>query len=413
MRASVRGECFHGSRRRRRCSTAARLTVHSGVENIRNLSQRQKSPRAPLWPSPLRWWLASCWSRQPDYAVLFSNSPRRDGAPWWPASSSNIPWLLSGNGNAIPVPAATTCMTCVPAPRRRPGHPQGRAGASGAGEPEAGPSQFHEQVSTTSAPSKARVVAHHLGDGQRGWRPGASGHPSSRPPSCATSRSFTASVMVTRTPAAPRPGQIAGIVHLIASSVPNLTNDNVSVDRPDVPCSPRSWTCCAPTRRHPDQIHSRAEEGYIERINAILTPLFGRQLPPRCRPTWISTSPSRPPKPIAPTPSPEQAIRSQQSNESTTREQVAQACRARSPTTSCRCRPPRRSPPTWPVGGAAGFNQQPPQHHQERHHQLRGGCDHPAHLGAGPDPPAVGGGGPQREGREGQERRRQAGAAHG
>ena len=67
------------------------------LENIRNLSQRQKI--ADDWRGA-GFAIALVvgvilWSRQPDYAVLFSNLATRTAAPWWrPAAAERAPPVL-------------------------------------------------------------------------------------------------------------------------------------------------------------------------------------------------------------------------------------------------------------------------------------------------------------------------------
>jgi flagellar M-ring protein FliF len=136
----------------------------------------------------------------------------------------------------------------------------------------------------------------------------------------------TASVMVNLHRPRLDQAQIAGIVHLISSSVPNLTNDNVSVidqdgslltKKPDPLRTSLDATQIKYTRE--------LEEGYIERINAILTPLFGKgNFRAQVSADVDFNVTEQTAETYRPNPSPEQAIRSQQSSESQTRDQGPQ-----------------------------------------------------------------------------------------
>ena len=115
-------------------------------------------------------------------------------------------------------------------------------------------------------------------------------------------------------------------MHLISSSVPNLANDNVSVidqdgslltKKPD----PLRTSLDASQIKYTREL----EEGYIGRINAILTPLFGKgNFRAQVSADVDFNQTEQTAETYRPNPSPEQAIRSQQSNESQTRDQGPQ-----------------------------------------------------------------------------------------
>ena len=77
------------------------------LENIRNLSQRQKLAAGGALAFGIALIVGvMLWSRQPDYSVLFSNLAEKDGgAVVTSLQAQNIPYKFSDNGNAILVPA--------------------------------------------------------------------------------------------------------------------------------------------------------------------------------------------------------------------------------------------------------------------------------------------------------------------
>ena len=80
------------------------------LENIRNLSQRQKLAAGAALAFGIALIVGVIlWSRQPDYAVLFSNLAEKDGgAAVASLQQQNIPYKFSDNGNAIgPMTGAT------------------------------------------------------------------------------------------------------------------------------------------------------------------------------------------------------------------------------------------------------------------------------------------------------------------
>ena len=76
------------------------------LENIRNLSQRQKIAAGAALAFAIALVVGVIlWSRQPDYAVLFSNLAEKDGgAVVASLQQQNVPYKFSDNGNAILVP---------------------------------------------------------------------------------------------------------------------------------------------------------------------------------------------------------------------------------------------------------------------------------------------------------------------
>jgi len=71
--------------------------------------------------------------------------------------------------------------------------------------------------------------------------------------------------------------QVAGIVHLISSSVPQLSNDNVSVIDQDGSLLTKKPDPMRMASLDPTQLKyvKELEESYIDRINSILKPILG------------------------------------------------------------------------------------------------------------------------------------------
>ena len=330
------------------------------LENIRALSQRQKIAAGAALAAAIALVVGVLlWSRQPDYAVLFSNLAEKDGgAVVASLQQQNIPYKFSDNGNAILVPA--TQVHDLRLRLAAQGIPKGGlVGFELMETQKLGLSQFHEQVnfqralegelsrtiSSIAAVAGARV---HL----------------AIPKQTAFLRDEqkpTASVMVNlHQSRSLDPSQVAGIVHLVASSVPNLTNDNVSVidqdgnlltKKPDPMRAGLDATQIKYTRE--------LEEGYIQRINAILTPLFGKgNFRAQVSADVDFNVTEQTAETYRPNPSPEQAIRSQQSSESQTRDQGPQGV----PGALTNQPPVPATAPltTPPVAGTQGAGQLPP-----------------------------------------------------
>lgn len=296
------------------------------LENIRNLSQRQKIAAGAALAFGIALIVGVLlWSRQPEYSVLFSNLAEKDGgAVVASLQQQNIPYKFSDNGNAILVPA--TQVHDLRLRLAAQGIPKGGlVGFELMENQKLGLSQFHEQINyqralegelsrTISSIASVAGARVHL----------------AIPKQTAFLRDEqkpTASVMVNlHTGRALDPSQIAGIVHLIASSVPNLTNDNVSVidqdgnlltKKPD----PLRGNLDASQLKYTHEL----EEGYIERVNSILTPLYGKgNFRAQVSADVDFNQTEQTAETYRPNPSPEQAIRSQQSNESQTRDQGPQ-----------------------------------------------------------------------------------------
>ena len=331
------------------------------LENIRNLSQRQKIAAGAALAFAIALVVGVIlWSRQPDYAVLFSNLAEKDGgAVVASLQQQNVPYKFSDNGNAILVP--TNQVHDLRLRMAAQGIPKGGlVGFELMENQKLGISQFHEQVNfqralegelsrTISAIASVAAARVHL----------------AIPKQTAFLRDEqkpTASVMVhLHTGRALDPTQIAGIVHLIASSVPQLTNDNVSViDQNGNLLTKKPDPLRANGALDASQIlYTRElEEGFIERVNAILTPLFGKgNFRAQVSADVDFNVTEQTAETYRPNPSPEQSIRSQQSSESQTRELAPQGV----PGALTNQPPvPATAPVTTPpVAGTAGAGQPP------------------------------------------------------
>jgi flagellar M-ring protein FliF len=331
------------------------------LENIRNLSQRQKLAAGGALAFGIALIVGvMLWSRQPDYSVLFSNLAEKDGgAVVTSLQAQNIPYKFSDNGNAILVPA--TQVHDLRLRLAAQGIPKGGlVGFELMETQKLGLSQFHEQVnyqralegelsrtiSSIAAVAGARV---HL----------------AIPKQTAFLRDEqkpTASVLVNlHTGRTLDAAQVAGIVHLISSSVPQLSNDNVSVIDQDGSLLTKKPDPMRMAALDPTQLKyvKELEEGYIERINSILKPILGTgNFRAQVTADVDFNVTEQTAETYRPNPSPEQAIRSQQSNESQTRDQGAQGVPG---ALSNQPPVPATAPLTTPaVPGATGANGQPP-----------------------------------------------------
>ena len=216
------------------------------------------------------------WSHQPDYVVLFSNLSDKDGGAITAAlTQQQVPYKFSEGGGAILVPSSQVHDVRLRLASQ--GLPKGGlVGFEIMENQKLGISQFAEQVNyqralegelarsvqSLAAVESARV---HLAI------PKQSGF-------LRDEQKPTASILVSlyagRTL---EPSQVAGVVHLVASSVPELNPINVAViDQNGNLLSQKS----DPLRNaglDPTQLKyvQEVEKSYIKRIEDILTPIVG------------------------------------------------------------------------------------------------------------------------------------------
>lgn len=219
---------------------------------------------------------ALMWMRTPEYRVLFSNLSDRDGGAIVAAlSQMNVPYRFADGGGAIMVPA--TQVHDVRLRLASQGLPKGgNVGFELLETQRFGLTQFQEQVNyqralegelarsiqALSAVQNARV---HLAIPKQSVFLRESQKP-------------TASVLLSLYPGKVlERAQIAGIAHLVASSVPELQLKNVSVvDQSGTLLSTQPAENEA--RLDPSQLAyvQNVESAYMKRITEILEPLVGR-----------------------------------------------------------------------------------------------------------------------------------------
>jgi flagellar M-ring protein FliF len=217
------------------------------------------------------------WSRSDEYAVLFSNLEERDGGAIVTAlQAQNVPYKFTDGGGAIMVPANRVHDIRLQLAAQ--GLPRGGlVGFELMESQKLGVSQFHEQINyqrglegelsrtiqSIAAVAGARV---HLAMPKR-------------TAFLRDAKSPTASVFVNLHPGRNLDAaQVAGIVHLVASSVPNMTNDGVSViDETGKLLTSKSDPLRA-AGLDPTQLSyvEELEGAYARRVETILEALVGR-----------------------------------------------------------------------------------------------------------------------------------------
>lgn len=306
--------------------TATATGATPGMQALRGLnalSQRQKMSAAAAVAFALSLvvgaWL---WARTPDYAVLFANLDERDGGAIVTAlQQQNIPYRFSPGGTAVMIPSGQVHDVRLRLAAQ--GLPKGGlVGFEVMENQRLGVSQFLEQVNyqralegelsrtvqSIASVSAARV---HLAiPKQSGFLRDAQ-----RP---------SASVMVNLYPGrSMEPMQVAGIVHLIASSVPQMSNEAVSVvDQNGKLLTHRSDPMMIAGLDATQLEYVRqVENAYVRRIETLLSPLVGpgnfrAQVTADVDFNRIEETAET----FRPNPTPDQAIRSQQSTEQVTRD---------------------------------------------------------------------------------------------
>ena len=301
--------------------------LQQAMLRLNDLSQRQKMAAAAAIALALSLivgiWL---WSRSPDYAVLFANLEERDGGAIVVAlQQQNVPYRFTAGGTAIMIPS--NMVHDVRLRMAAQGLPKGGlVGFEVMENQRLGVSQFLEQVNfqralegelsrtiqSIASVSSARV---HLAI------PKQSGF-------LRDEQKPSASVMVNlysgRTMEA---AQVAGIVHLVASSVPQMSNERVSVVDQNGNLLTMGSDPMRSTGLNASQLNyvQEVEAAYIRRIESILAPLVGAgnfraQVSADVDFNHVEETAET----FKPNPSPDQAIRSQQTTEHLTRDPGAQ-----------------------------------------------------------------------------------------
>jgi flagellar M-ring protein FliF len=219
---------------------------------------------------------AAMYARSPDYRVLFSNLNDRDGGAVVGAlSQMNVPYRFSDVGGVIMVPADKVHDVRLRLASQ--GLPKGgTVGFELVESQKFGTTQFQERLNyqrglegelarsimALAAVQSARV---HLA------LPAANGF-------FREQQKPSASVLLTLHPGRLlERGQIAGIVHLVASSVPDLAPKQVSiVDQTGALLSSQDGSQSAGLDPNQLQYLRAMEQSYIQRIVEIVEPIVGR-----------------------------------------------------------------------------------------------------------------------------------------
>jgi len=297
---------------------AASSRLQQALQNINALSQRQKLAAAAAIALVIALLAAvSMWNRAPEYAVLFSNLEERDGGQIITAlQQQNVPYRMSPTGNAILVPQAQVHETRLRLAAE--GLPKGGlAGFELMDGQKLGISQFNEQINyqralegelsrtvqSIAAVASARV---HLAMPKQT----AFLRDEQRP---------TASVMVNLRPGRVLdPNQVAGIVHLVSSSVPRMTEAGVSIVNQNGELLTQKVDPLRRAGLDPSQLDyiNEVEAGFIRRIENILVPMMGKSnFRAQVAADVDFNVVEQTAETYKPNPSPDQAIRSQQTTE--------------------------------------------------------------------------------------------------
>lgn len=246
------------------------------VDNFNRLSARQKMAGAAALAFALALlvgvWL---WSQEPPYAVLFSGVEEKDGGAIVTAlQQQNVPYRVENGGTTIMVPSARANELRLTLASQ--GLPRGGSvGFELLENQKLGLSQFHEQVNYQRAleGELARTIQ------SIGAVAGARVH-LAIPKQTAFLRNEqkpTASVVVNLRPGRSlEQAQVAGIVHLISSSVPELAANQVSVidQNGNLLARQRKQDGVALDDTQLEYVRN-VEESYIARIQKILEPVLG------------------------------------------------------------------------------------------------------------------------------------------
>lgn len=334
------------------------------LQQFNQLSQRQKLAGAVAVAFAIALVAGTLlWSRAPEYSVLFANFEERDGGAIVAAlEQQNVPHRIESGGTAILVPAEQVHDVRLRLAAQ--GLPRGGlVGFEVMENQRLGASQFLEQVNyqralegelsrtvqAIAAVEKARV---HLA------MPKQSGF-------LRDEQKPSASVLVTLHPGRTlSKAQTAGIVHLVASSVPRMSNETVSIIDQNGKLLTGSSGLEDETGLSATQLGyvRKLEAAYLERIEALLTPFVGSaNFSAQVAADVDFNRVEETAESYRPNPAPEQAIRSQQIHE----ELNTTASTGGVPGALTNQPPvPAVAPITDPVvGGAVDDEENPPQHH--------------------------------------------------
>ena len=218
------------------------------------------------------------WSQAPDYRILFSSIPDKDGGAIIASlAQMNVPYKISDGGGAILVPAPMVHETRLKLASQ--GLPKGGSvGFELIDNQKFGATQFQEQVNYQRAlEGELAKSIQSLGAVQA-----ARVHLAIPKPTLfmREQQKPTASVLLSLYPGKTLDrSQVGGIMHLVSSSLPDLPVKNVSVvDQTGALLSPQSDAGEA-GRLDATQLSyvQQLEQTHIKRIMEILAPLYGAE----------------------------------------------------------------------------------------------------------------------------------------
>ncbi|MCB1939557.1 MAG: flagellar M-ring protein FliF [Rhodocyclaceae bacterium] len=266
------------------------------------------------------------WSRTQDYAILFSNLEERDGGAIVTAlQAQNVPYKFTPGGGAILVPGDRVHDIRLQLAAQ--GLPRGgMVGFELMENQKLGVSQFHEQINYQRGleGELSRTIQ------AIGSVAGARVHLAmpKRTAFLRDDKTPTASVFVNLHPGRNLDtAQVAGIVHLVASSVPNMSNEGVSVIDETGKLLTNKNDPLRAAGLDPTQLRyiEEIEQAYLRRIETILEPLVGKgNFRAQVTADVDFNRVEQTDEVYKPNPAQQQAIRSQQSSEMLTRDPTAE-----------------------------------------------------------------------------------------
>lgn len=219
--------------------------------------------------------VGSLWLREPPYRVLFSNLADKDGGAIVSAlGKMNVPYRMSENGSAILIPASEVHKTRMMLAEQ--GLPQGgNVGFELMKDTQFGASQFAEQV------TYQRAIEGELARSIEAMQSIASARVHLAMPKetlfVREHKKPTASVLLNLHPGRSlADGQVAAIAWLVASSVPDLDAQSISiVDQSGRLLSSKAGSESLGASATQTKFTADLEERTAARVLSILTPILG------------------------------------------------------------------------------------------------------------------------------------------
>lgn len=216
------------------------------------------------------------WASTPDYRVLYSNLAEKDGGEIVASlQQMNVPYRIEGNGATILVPSSQVYDLRFKMASQ--GLPKGgNVGFESLQNQKLGVSQFLEQVNyqralegelarTIEAISSVQSARVHLAVP----RPSVFVRDQEKP--------SASIVLALRSGRVLDPGQVSGIVHLVAAAVPEMPISNVTVLDQTGAMLNRNTDNFTQQGLNPSQLEyvHAVEQSYVKRIESILEPIVG------------------------------------------------------------------------------------------------------------------------------------------